>query len=158
MRVGSSVVSDINTAEERETAQWVEDAGIQERVREIYTSIVARAPEHKVQPSLDRVRRALDLMGNPQESFRVIHITGTNGKTSTARMVEALLRERGLRTGRFTSPHLNSVRERITIDGIAISATDFVQTWEDVAPFIEMVDAESLAHDGSACLSLKFLR
>ncbi|QJC21535.1 bifunctional folylpolyglutamate synthase/dihydrofolate synthase [Arcanobacterium buesumense] len=143
-----SVVSDINTAEERETAQWVEDAGIQERVREIYTSIVARAPEHKVQPSLDRVRRALDLMGNPQESFRVIHITGTNGKTSTARMVEALLRERGLRTGRFTSPHLNSVRERITIDGIAISATDFVQTWEDVAPFIEMVDAESLAHDG----------
>ncbi|WP_216395502.1 bifunctional folylpolyglutamate synthase/dihydrofolate synthase [Arcanobacterium phocae] len=143
-----SVVSDIKDEDERETAQWVEDAEIQERVREIYLSIVARAPEHKVQPSLDRVRRALDLMGNPQHSFRVIHITGTNGKTSTARMVEALLRERGLRTGRFTSPHLNSVRERISIDGMAISATDFVQTWEDVAPFIEMVDAESLAQDG----------
>lgn len=96
-------------------------------------------------------------MGNPQESFRVIHITGTNGKTSTARMVEALLRERGLRTGRFTSPHLSNVRERMSIDGAAITATDFVQTWEDVAPFIEMVDNESTAAGGHGCLSLKCL-
>ncbi|QRV02673.1 bifunctional folylpolyglutamate synthase/dihydrofolate synthase [Arcanobacterium phocisimile] len=143
-----SVVSDVQSHEEAEATQWVEDAEVYARVQQIYTAIVSRAPEHKVQPSLDRVRRALDLMGNPQESFRTIHITGTNGKTSTARIVEALLRERGLRTGRFTSPHLSSVRERISIDGQAISATDFVQTWDDVEPFIDMVDTESQAAGG----------
>lgn len=143
-----SIVSDVKSSEEIETAQWVEESEVHAQVAAIYAAIVARAPEHKIQPSLDRVRRALDLMGNPQESFRVIHITGTNGKTSTARMVEALLRERGLRTGRFTSPHLSNVRERMSIDGAAITATDFVQTWEDVAPFIEMVDNESTAAGG----------
>lgn len=118
------------------------------RVNEIYQSIIDRAPEHKVQPSLDRVRDVLDMMGNPHKAFHSVHITGTNGKTSTARMIEALLRERGLRTGRFTSPHLTSVRERITLDGCAISRVDFIATWEDVEPFIEMVDAASLAAGG----------
>ncbi|MBP3223074.1 MAG: bifunctional folylpolyglutamate synthase/dihydrofolate synthase [Actinomycetaceae bacterium] len=113
---------------------------LDEQVRQIYENILTRAPEHKVQPSLERVEYCLQLMGNPHKAYRSIHITGTNGKTSTARMCEALLRERGLRTGRFTSPHLVNVRERICIDGQAISQESFLSAWEDVAPFIEMTD------------------
>lgn len=118
------------------------------QVEEIYQSIIRRAPEHDIDPSLDRVKLALDLLGNPQDTYRSIHITGTNGKTSTSRMIEALLRERGLRTGRFTSPHLSSVRERITINGRAISAAEFVETWEDIAAVIELVDQRSMAAGG----------
>lgn len=114
----------------------------------VYRSILTRAPEHKVQPSLERVRKALAVLGNPERAFRSIHITGTNGKTSTARMVEALLRERGLRTGRFTSPHLTSVRERMAIDGAAISREDFLAAWEDVEPVVELVDRKSTAAGG----------
>ena len=114
----------------------------------VYRSILTRAPEHKVQPSLERVRKALAMLGNPERAFRSIHITGTNGKTSTARMVEALLRERGLRTGRFTSPHLTSVRERMAIDGAAISREDFLAVWEEVNPVVELVDRESTAAGG----------
>lgn len=126
----------------------VESLELDAQVDAIYQQILARAPEHKVQPSLDRVRDCLDMMGNPQHAYKVVHLTGTNGKTSTARMVEALLREQGLRTGRFTSPHLTTVRERITIDGRAISRADFIATWEDVEPFIEMVDSRSLDQGG----------
>ena len=125
-----------------------ERVALDAQVEEIYRAILERAPEHKVQPSLERVEACLDMMGNPHRSFRAIHITGTNGKTSTARMCEALLREHGLHTGRFTSPHLESVRERISIDGQAISRTAFIETWQDVAPFIEMVDAASQAKGG----------
>lgn len=114
----------------------------------VYRSILTRAPEHKVQPSLERVRKALAMLGNPERAFRSIHITGTNGKTSTARMIEALLRERGLRTGRFTSPHLTSVRERMAIDGAAISREDFLAVWEEVNPVVELVDSESTAAGG----------
>ncbi len=114
----------------------------------VYRSILTRAPEHKVQPSLERVRKALAILGNPERAFRSIHVTGTNGKTSTARMVEALLRERGLRTGRFTSPHLTSVRERMAIDGAAISREDFLAAWEDVEPVVELVDRKSTAAGG----------
>lgn len=126
----------------------VESLELDAQVDAIYQQILARAPEHKVQPSLDRVRDCLDMMGNPQRAYKAVHLTGTNGKTSTARMVEALLREQGLRTGRFTSPHLTTVRERITIDGRAISRADFIATWEDVEPFIEMVDSRSLDQGG----------
>ncbi|MDK6372633.1 MULTISPECIES: bifunctional folylpolyglutamate synthase/dihydrofolate synthase [Actinotignum] len=118
------------------------------RVEAIYRDILTRAPEHKVQPSLERVQMCLDLLGNPHHSYRCVHVTGTNGKTSTARMIEALLREHGLRTGRFTSPHLVSVRERIAIDGHNISRADFIQAWEDVAPFVELVDQRSQAEGG----------
>ncbi|XNQ42036.1 folylpolyglutamate synthase/dihydrofolate synthase family protein [Georgenia phoenicis] len=117
-------------------------------VHRIYTEILTRAPEHDVQPSLERVRAVLDLLGEPQRAYPVIHIAGTNGKTSTARIVERLLRERGLRTGRFTSPHLSTVRERIAIDGEPISPEAFVRTWEDVAPYVEMVDERSRAEGG----------
>lgn len=143
-----SAADQIAEQERLDRQAFADNAALEARVAEIYQSIIERAPEHKIQPSLERVRDALDMMGNPQESYRAIHITGTNGKTSTSRMIEALLRERGLRTGRFTSPHLNSVRERISIDGKAITAEDFVQAWEDVEPFIEMVDAKLQAEGG----------
>ncbi|MBC7291080.1 MAG: bifunctional folylpolyglutamate synthase/dihydrofolate synthase [Actinotalea sp.] len=97
---------------------------------------------------MDRVRRVCDLLGEPQRAFRVVHLTGTNGKTSTSRMVERLLREHGLRTGRFTSPHLTSVTERIAIDGEPVTAERFVELWRDVAPYVHMVDTESLAAGG----------
>src|SRR5690606_2422705 len=124
-------------------------AQAQTEVHRIYTEILTRAPEHDVQPSLERVRQVLELLGEPQRAYPVIHIAGTNGKTSTARIAERLLRERGLRTGRFTSPHLSDVRERISIDGEPISPEDFVATWEEVAPLVELVDERSRAEGGS---------
>jgi dihydrofolate synthase/folylpolyglutamate synthase len=89
-----------------------------------------------------------ELLGDPQRTFRTVHLTGTNGKTSTSRMVERLVREHGLRTGRFTSPHLTDVRERIAIDGEPISPERFVEVWQDVAPYVHMVDTRSLAEGG----------
>ncbi len=116
--------------------------------KEIYQAIVARNPEHDFEPTLDRVREACALLGDPQHAYKVVHLTGTNGKTSTARMVESLVREHGLRTGLFTSPHLSTVRERIQIDGEPISQQAFVDLWEQVSPLIEMVDARSLDAGG----------
>src|SRR6188768_3608294 len=121
---------------------------LDEAEREIYASIVARNPEHDFEPTLDRVRRACELLGDPQSAYRVIHVTGTNGKTSTARMTEALIREHGLRTGLFTSPHLTTVRERIQIDGEPIGKAAFIELWLDVAPIISIVDEESRAKGG----------
>ena len=118
------------------------------RMREVESEILSRAPEHRVQPSLERVEWALDLLGNPERAYRNIHITGTNGKTSTARMAERLLAATGMRTGRFTSPHLATIRERIALDGEPISEEGFIAAWEDVAPYIRMVDERSAAAGG----------
>jgi len=121
---------------------------LEQAEREIYAHIVSRNPEHDFEPTLDRVREVCDLLGNPQHTFKVIHLTGTNGKTSTARMVESLVRAHGLRTGLFTSPHLTSVRERIQIDGEPISRDAFIAVWNDVAPMIDLVDGRSVAAGG----------
>lgn len=118
------------------------------RAREIEDSILARTPENNPEPSLERVRRALELLGDPQNSFPMVHLTGTNGKTSTTRMVERLLREHGLKTGRFTSPHLHDFRERIALNGEPVEYKRLVEVWDDIEPFIQMVDTESLAADG----------
>ena len=118
------------------------------RMREVEAEILARAPEHQVQPSLDRVEAVLDILGNPERTYRTVHITGTNGKTSTARMTERLLAAGGMRTGRFTSPHLATIRERISLDGEPISEEGFIAAWEDVAPYIAMVDERSQAAGG----------
>src|SRR5699024_7071880 len=109
---------------------------------------MARAPEHSITPSFDRVAQVCELLGDPQKAYRVVHLTGTNGKTSTSRMVDSLVREHGLRTGRFTSPHLTSVTERIAVDGEPISAERFIEVWRDVEPYVDMVDARSQAADG----------
>jgi dihydrofolate synthase/folylpolyglutamate synthase len=112
------------------------------RLREAEREILARRPEHAIVPSLERISVLATLLGDPQRACPVIHITGTNGKTSTARMTETLLRARGLRTGLFTSPHLSSMRERICIDGEPLSAEDFVAAYDDVAPYADMVDGQ----------------
>ena len=117
------------------------ETGDLSRLREVERAILARAPEHDLTPSLDRIREVLDLLGSPQDAAPVVHVAGTNGKTSTTRMVEALLREFGLRTGRFTSPHLHSVRERISFDGQPIDPERFIATYDDVAPYLGLVDA-----------------
>ncbi len=123
-------------------------AALDQAEREIYAHILSRNPEHDFEPTLDRVRDACDLLGNPQEAFRVIHLTGTNGKTSTARMAESLVRSLGLRTGLFTSPHLTSVRERIQVDGEPISKQAFIDLWADVSPILELVDDRSIERGG----------
>ena len=117
-------------------------------MREVEAEILSRAPEHRVQPSLERVEAVLDLLGNPERAYRTVHITGTNGKTSTARMAERLLAATGMRTGRFTSPHLATIRERIALDGEPISEEGFIAAWEDVAPYVGLVDERSAAAGG----------
>ena len=109
-------------------------------MREVEREIISRRPEHSVDLALDRMAELVGLLGDPQRACPVIHITGTNGKTSTARMTDALLRGRGLRTGRFTSPHLVSIRERIVIDGAPISPERFVAAYDEVIPYVTLVD------------------
>ena len=113
---------------------------IEARLREVEGELLSRRPEHSVDLALDRMAELVGLLGDPQRACPVIHITGTNGKTSTARMTDALLRSRGLRTGRFTSPHLVSFRERITIDSIPLSPEQFVACYEEVIPYVTLVD------------------
>lgn len=132
-------------AAQREAARKLEQY---RRMREIEELILARTPEHMPEPTLRRVARVMELLGDPQHNFPVIHLTGTNGKTSTARIIEQLLRESGLSTGRYTSPHLHDLRERISLNGQPIERERFIDTWDDVLPFIEMVDAESQAEGG----------
>jgi dihydrofolate synthase/folylpolyglutamate synthase len=92
---------------------------------------------------LDRIESLLDLLGSPQRAYPAIHLTGTNGKTSTARMIDSLLRAFGLHTGRYTSPHLETVRERISLDGEPVSEDRFVSMYREVAPLAELVDQRS---------------
>ncbi|MQA87817.1 MAG: dihydrofolate synthase [Streptosporangiales bacterium] len=110
-------------------------------LKDVERELFARWPETQLQPSTERIRALMDLLGGPQHGYPVIHVTGTNGKTSTARMIDALLRARDLRVGRFTSPHLETIRERISVDGEPLDAEGFVGAYEDVRPYVEMVDA-----------------
>ncbi|MGO1973484.1 MAG: bifunctional folylpolyglutamate synthase/dihydrofolate synthase [Propionibacteriaceae bacterium] len=110
--------------------------------------LTARWPEHRVAPSLGRIAAVCELLGDPQHAMPVIQVTGTNGKGSTAIMIESLLRATGLRTGRFSSPHLSDVTERIAIDGAPISRERFAEVWQDVEPYVQMVDEQRI--DGVA--------
>ena len=118
------------------------------RMREIEQEILARAPENDIGPSLERIRAVMELAGDPQRTYPSIHLTGTNGKTSTSRMIDSILRETGLSTGRFTSPHLHDIRERITLSGKPIPREKFIAAYDEVAPLIELVDARSLESGG----------
>jgi dihydrofolate synthase / folylpolyglutamate synthase len=113
---------------------------LEEELHEAEREILSRRPEHAIEPTLDRIAELAALLGDPQRAYPVIHVTGTNGKTSTARMIEALLRARGLRTGLFTSPHLSSIRERIVVNGEPVSAEQFVAGYEELAPYLALVD------------------
>ena len=105
-------------------------------------ALLSRWPETKLEPSLDRIRAFTELLGDPQRNYPVVHLTGTNGKTSTSRMVDTLLRALDLRTGRFTSPHLERMTERICVDGSPLTDEEFVRAFNEVAPYTHLVDAD----------------
>ena len=123
-----------------------------DRADAVYEALLARAGERWVQPRKERTARILTLLDDPQRTYRVVHITGTNGKTSTARMIESLLRAHGLRTGLFTSPHLERFTERIMIDGEPIDDGAIADAWDEIEPFVGIVDAE-LEAAGDAALT-----
>ena len=126
-------------------------------LREVYAARLQRAPETRIEPDLSRITRVMELMGDPQRSYRTVRIAGTNGKTTTARILERILREAGLRTGRTTSPHLHSPAERIAIDGESIDDAGFVQAYEDVLPFAQIVDQESAEAGGPPLTFFEYL-
>ncbi|GGK65133.1 dihydrofolate synthase [Planomonospora parontospora subsp. parontospora] len=101
-----------------------------------------RGVEWNFEPTLDRISALMDVLGSPQHAYPVVHVAGTNGKSSTTRMIETILRERNLRVGRFTSPHLISMRERICIDGVPLEEERFAEVYQDVAPYLEMIDVQ----------------
>jgi len=110
----------------------------------VTAALTGRFPsESEMAPDLNRIRLLTDLMGSPQMAYPSVHLTGTNGKTSTARMVDALVRAFGLRPGRYTSPHLHAVTERITVDGDPLSDERFTEVFDEVLPYVELVDARS---------------
>ena len=109
-----------------------------------------RWPETRIEPSLTRITALMDLLGSPQRGYPSIHIAGTNGKTSVARMVDALLTALQRRTGRTTSPHLQSAVERIAIDGHPISPAQYVATYREIEPFVQMIDQQSQSDGGPA--------
>ena len=109
-----------------------------------------RWPETKLEPSTARIAALMELLGSPQRGYPSIHIAGTNGKTSVARMVDALLTAFSRRTGRNTSPHLQSAVERISIDGRPISPARYVEVYREIEPFVQLVDKQSAAAGGPA--------
>ncbi len=131
---------------EYDDSEFLEDAD------RAYEELLARIGEAAPQPRLQPTRRAVELLGDPQRSYPVIHVTGTNGKTSTSRMIESILRAYGLRTGLVTSPHLVRPNERIVIDGEPISNRDFAANWADIRPYLQLVDAE-LIENGEEALT-----
>jgi len=113
------------------------------RFAEVEQALLARTPESLIAPDLTRMRLLTELLGDPQDTSPVIHLTGTNGKTSTARMVETLIRAFDLSTGLYTSPHLHSMTERIRLNGESIDPARFVESYDEIAPYLELVDERS---------------
>jgi dihydrofolate synthase/folylpolyglutamate synthase len=118
----------------------VSDAG-----EAVYQEMLSRLGEASPEPRLGATRRAAELLGDPHRAYPVIHVTGTNGKSSTSRMIESLLRAHDLRTGLFTSPHLTRINERIVVDGEPISDATLAANWADIQPVLGIVDAELLS-------------
>ncbi len=117
------------------------------RADAVYAALLERQGERWVQPRVERTRRVLELLDDPQRTYRVVHVTGTNGKTSTSRIIESLVRAHGLRTGLFTSPHLERFTERVMIDGEPIADGAIADAWDEIAPIVDLVDAELAASD-----------
>ncbi|MBV9592402.1 MAG: bifunctional folylpolyglutamate synthase/dihydrofolate synthase [Actinobacteria bacterium] len=111
-------------------------------LRRAEAEIVSRTGEGRIHPTRERIEALTGLLGDPQRAYRSIHLTGTNGKTSTARMIDELLRGFGLRTGRFTSPHLSKVNERIVLDGVPVDDRTFVDAYAELAPYLELIDGQ----------------
>ncbi|MEP6479876.1 MAG: folylpolyglutamate synthase/dihydrofolate synthase family protein [Rhodoglobus sp.] len=125
----------------------LEDSEFQADADRVYEELLERIGESAPQPRLEPTRRVVELLGDPQRTYPIVHITGTNGKTSTSRITESILRAYGLRTGLLTSPHLVRVNERIVIDGRPISNRALAANWDDIQPYVTMVDAELAAND-----------
>jgi dihydrofolate synthase/folylpolyglutamate synthase len=114
----------------------------QERLDAIEAALLKRWPETRIAPTLDRIAALVDILGSPQLTYPTIHIGGTNGKTTTSRMIDSLLFEMGLRTGRFTSPHLESYRERIAINGQPIDPKALIFSYNDIAAYLDFMDTK----------------
>ena len=114
----------------------------QSRIDAIEQALLARWPETRIEPTLDRIAALVDMLGSPQLTYPTIHIGGTNGKTTTSRMIDSLLFEMGLRTGRFTSPHLESYLERIAINGQPIDAKALIFSFNDISAYLDLMDAK----------------
>ena len=114
----------------------------QARIDAIEKALLARWPENRIAPTLERISALVDMLGSPQLTYPTIHIGGTNGKTTTSRMIDSLLFEMGLRTGRFTSPHLESYLERICINGQPIDAKEMIFSFNDISPYLELMDTK----------------
>ena len=110
---------------------------------DVEEDLLARWPETRIDPTLERITLLLRLLGDPHRRFRSVHLTGTNGKSSTARMIEALFAAGGSRTGRFTSPHLTSITERISLDRLPIDVPRFLRAYDAVEQQAERVDGMS---------------
>jgi dihydrofolate synthase/folylpolyglutamate synthase len=118
------------------------DKEFDEVTQTVYTQLLERLGEGEPQLRLTPTRRVAELLGDPQNSYPIIHVAGTNGKTSTCRLIESILRAYGLRTGMFTSPHIEQFNERIVIDGQPINGDALAENWADIKPYLEMVDAQ----------------
>jgi len=114
----------------------------QARVDAIEQVLLARWPETRIEPTLERIAALVDILGSPQLTYPTIHIGGTNGKTTTSRMIDSLLFEMGLRTGRFTSPHLESYLERIAINGQSIGAKEMIFSFNDISAYLDLMDSK----------------
>ncbi len=112
-----------------------------EAVEHIYQALLKRWPETRIEPSLDRIAALCDALGSPERTYPVVHIAGTNGKTTTSRMIDSLFSELGYRTGRFTSPHLESFLERISLKGVPISPEGMIATYNDIALYLDLIDS-----------------
>ena len=112
------------------------------RIDAIEAVLLARWPETRIAPTLERISALTDILGSPQLTYPTIHIGGTNGKTSTSRMIDSILFEMGLRTGRFTSPHLESYLERISINGQPINAAELIFSYNDISPYLDLMDSK----------------
>jgi dihydrofolate synthase/folylpolyglutamate synthase len=112
------------------------------RIDAIEAALLARWPETRIAPTLERIAALTDILGSPQLTYPTIHIGGTNGKTSTSRMIDSMLFEMGLRTGRFTSPHLESYLERISINGQPINAAELIFSYNDISPYLDLMDSK----------------
>ena len=114
----------------------------QARIDAIEKALLARWPETRIAPTLERISALVDILGSPQLTYPTIHVGGTNGKTTTSRMIDSLLFEMGLRTGRFTSPHLESYLERISINGKPIDAKELIFSFNDISPYFDLMDSK----------------
>ena len=113
-----------------------------DRLNAIENALLNRWPETRIAPTLERIAALVDVLGSPQLSYPTIHIAGTNGKTTTTRLIDSLCFELGMRTGRFTSPHLESFLERISINGEPISAEGMIATYNDIALYLDLIDSK----------------